>query len=207
MDSAVMRETSDSGLIELLRVGGSQTVADLAAATQVTQTAVRQRLTRLMAQGLVCREAVKAERGRPSHRYQLTEKARRQAGSNFADLAVVLWQEIRSVREPEIRRNLLKRITDAMAARYRQRILGTTLLERMRSLKDLFAERGVPFAVEQAETLPILTARDCPYPELAEQDRGICAMEKMLFSELLDQPVRLSQCRLDGHNCCQFQTS
>jgi predicted ArsR family transcriptional regulator len=202
-----MRETSDSGLIELLRVGGSQTVADLAAATQVTQTAVRQRLTRLMAQGLVCREAVKAERGRPSHRYQLTEKARRQAGSNFADLAVVLWQEIRSVREPEIRRNLLKRITDAMAARYRQRILGTTLLERMRSLKDLFAERGVPFAVEQAETLPILTARDCPYPELAEQDRGICAMEKMLFSELLDQPVRLSQCRLDGHNCCQFQTS
>jgi hypothetical protein len=32
-------------------------------------------------------------------------------------------------------------------------------------------------------------------------------MEKMLFSQLLDEPVRLSQCRLEGHTCCQFETN
>ena len=48
---------------------------------------------------------------------------------------------------------------------------------------------------------------ECPYPELAEKDRGICAVEKMLFAKLLEEPVRLSQCRLDGHSCCQFETN
>ena len=37
----------------------------------------------------------------------------------------------------------------------------------------------------------MLTAHACPYPELAEEDRTICSLEKMLFSELLRQDVDL----------------
>ena len=37
--------------------------------------------------------------------------------------------------------------------------------------------------------------------------RGICAVEKMLFSNLLGGDIRLSQCRLDGHTCCTFEGS
>jgi DeoR family suf operon transcriptional repressor len=90
-------ESSDRGLTDLLRRQGAMNVSELMAAMQVTATAVRQRLVRLMNQGLVEREAAKAGRGRPSHRYTLTEKARRQAGSNFADLTLALWKEVRSV--------------------------------------------------------------------------------------------------------------
>jgi predicted ArsR family transcriptional regulator len=53
----------------------------------------------------------------------------------------------------------------------------------------------------------MLTAHACPDPELAEQDRGICILEKMLFSELVGQNLDLTQCRLDGGSCCQFQLS
>jgi predicted ArsR family transcriptional regulator len=54
----------------------------------------------------------------------------------------------------------------------------------------------------------VLTALACPYPELAEQDRGICAVEKLVFSELLGEKVRLTECRLDGaSNCCRFETN
>lgn len=202
-----VQETSDPKLLQILRNSGPRTVDEITEEMGVTRTAVRQRLTRLMAQGLIEREVTKAVRGRPCHRYSLTEKARRQAGSNFADLAVVLWREIRATKEPEVRRNLLRRISTALAAGYRKQVSGVTLGERMRSLQTLFEERGVPFRVDQSGALPILTAEDCPYPALAEQDRSICAMEKMLFSELLEAPVRLSQCRLDGHSCCQFQTN
>jgi DeoR family suf operon transcriptional repressor len=65
----------------------------------------------------------------------------------------------------------------------------------------------VPVEVGPGGELPVLSVRDCPYPELAERDRGICAMEKMLFSRLLQQDVRLTECRLDGHACCQFEAS
>ena len=67
-------ETSDRGLIELLRRQGQLGIGELTAAMHVTATAVRQRLVRLMAGGLVQRETNKVPRGRPSHRYSLTEK-------------------------------------------------------------------------------------------------------------------------------------
>lgn len=197
-------ETSDDGLLELLRKRGALGVLDMAAATSVTSTAIRQRLTRLMDQGLVERAAAPQGRGRPSHRYSLTEKARRQVGSNFSDLAVALWQEIRAVKDPEVRRGLLSRIADSLSTAYSGRIQGESVTERMDSLSALFAERRVPMEVGSGE-LPVLSVRECPYPELAEMDRGVCAMEKMLFSRLLKHDVRLTECRLEGHSCCTFE--
>ena len=204
---STVSETSDARLLDLLKQRGAMSIAELAGATSVTATAVRQRLSRLMAQGLVEREAERAGRGRPSHRYSLSEKARRQVGNNYGDLAILLWDEIRSVKDPEIRRGLFQRLASAMARFYASRVKGGTPSARMESLKELFAERRVPMEVAANGELPVLTVVDCPYPELAEKDRGICAVEKMMFAELLASPLRLSQCRLEGHSCCQFETS
>jgi DeoR family transcriptional regulator, suf operon transcriptional repressor len=206
-------ETSDHGLIELLRERGALGIAELTAAMHVTATAVRQRLSRLMNQGLVERQTSKPPRGRPSHCYSLTEKGRRQTASNFADLTVALWQEVRSIKDAQMRRGLLERIAKTMAGMYRGEICGRDTRQRMQSISELMAERKLPFTVERkpqsnrASTLPVLTAHACPYPELAEQDRGICAVEKMLFTELLGEKVRLSDCRLDGATCCRFETN
>jgi DeoR family suf operon transcriptional repressor len=203
---STVNETSDSQLLDLLRRSGPLSVTEMTRATEVTPTAVRQRLTRLMRQGLIQRQAEKAGRGRPSHRYSVTEKALRRAGSNYADLALVLWKEIRAISNPEIRRGLLERLATSMAVDYRPQVTGATTQERMTSIKQLFVERNVGFAVEGTAELPVLTAVDCPYPDLVAQDRGICALEKMFFSQILDEKVRLSQCRLDGGGtCCQFE--
>ena len=178
-------ESSDVGILDLLRKTGPLSVVRLAEATSVTPTAVRQRLVRLMANGLVDRELARAGRGRPSHRYTLTEKGRRQTGANFVDLTLAVWKEIRAIEDPQVRRGLLQRIAKTMAAMYEPQISGETTTERMRSVSQIFAEREVPFDVEQSRSLPVLTALACPYPELAEQDRGICALELMMFSKLV----------------------
>ncbi|HUY32489.1 MAG TPA: AsnC family transcriptional regulator [Pirellulales bacterium] len=204
---STVTETSDATLLDLLRRQGPMSVSEVATATDVTATAVRQRLTRLMSQGMIDRDVDRSGRGRPSHRYSVSEKARRQVGTNYGDLAILLWDQIRSVKDIEIRRGLLRRIAEAMAGMYRGRVHGTTTAARMESLKHLFAERRVPLEINADGELPVLTVLDCPYPELAEKDRGICAVEKMLFAELLEAPVRLAQCRLEGHSCCQFETN
>ena len=198
--------TSDEGLLEMLRVSGPVGVAELASQMEVTATAVRQRLTRMMASGLIQREAVRSGRGRPWHCYQLTQKGLRLTGSNFADLALVLWREVRSIEDSELRLALLTRVVKALANDYSAQIDGKTTTERMQSLSRLLRQRRVPFSVGgDAPELPVLTAHACPYPELAEQDRGICLLEKMLFTELLRENVDLSECRLDGANCCRFE--
>jgi len=241
-------QTSDSDIVGLLRETGSMCVSELAQATDVTPTAVRQRLSRLMKQGLVGRHTLQSGRGRPSHRYVLTEKGQRQSGSNFVDLALVLWQEIRSISEPAVRRGLIARLAKRMAGVYADRVQGDTVPARMQAVAEVFGDRNVPLAVdtirtpakapavenplnvidlattksapavaktgvsainmtlEPATESAVLTVWACPYPELAEVDRGICAMERMMFAELLEQDVRLTACRLDGDPCCRFQT-
>lgn len=199
--------TGDETLLNLLRKRGTASVSDLVEALGVTATAVRLRLTRLMDDGLVRREEVTREgRGRPSHRYLLTEKGIRSGGDNYADLAEVLWAEIRSIDDPEVRTGLLGRIAAQLASRS-GRLPGETLEERMRQLAAMMGERHVPFEVDTSGDLPILTAVACPYPELVEHDRSICAMEKMLFSEVLGHPVHLTDCRPHGDACCSFEPS
>ena len=207
---ATVPESSDRALLDLLRSVDSLSVSEMVSAMGVTATAVRQRLNRLMGQGLVQRQLGRSnggERGRPGHRYSLSEKGRRTTGANFADLAIVLWKEIRGISDSEIRRGMLKRLAKAMADMYAKDVVGSTPHERMDSIRRVFGERDVPFSVDSSGKLPVLKADACPYPELAEQDRGICAMEKMLFSELLEKDLRLSQCRLDGANCCTFEVA
>ena len=198
-------QTSDSDLLELLRSSGPLGVSELSRQIEVTPTAVRQRLGRLLAQGLVEREAIRHGRGRPKHRYHLTQKDLRMTGSNFTDLALAMWREISAIEDFEVRRTVLRRVVRALANGYARDVQGATITEKMQALAELLAERRVPFSVEQAGELPVLTAHACPYPELADRDRTVCAMERVLFSELLHEDVRLSQCRLDGGSCCQFQ--
>jgi len=196
---------SDSALFDVMRERGSLSIGDLAELLGVTATAVRQRVNRLMGQGLVRRSLVRSGRGRPSHQYELTTLGRRQAGSNFTDLAIVLWQELREIKDPEVRRGLLERVSRRLADKYVGEVQGGTAEERMRALAELFRQRKVPVEVEQRDGLPVINARACPYPEVAESDRSICAMERMLFSELGGETLKLAECRYDGDACCRFE--
>jgi len=204
---STVTETSDGQLMDLLRRQGSMTVSQLAELTGVTATAVRQRLNRLMGQDLVTRHAERSGRGRPTHRYGLSDKALQLVGTNFAELAKVLWQEVRAIQDPSVRKGLLQRVAVSLVERYGDQVEGDSPKERMLSIAKAFEGRNMSFTVEQNENgLPVLRAHDCPYPELAESDRAICEVEQMVMGMLIDHDVELSQCRLDGDTCCQFET-
>jgi DeoR family transcriptional regulator, suf operon transcriptional repressor len=198
---------SDRAIVDFLRRKGEATIGDLVELLSVTATAVRQRLIRLMEQGLVERQAEAAGRGRPLHRYSLTEAGARSGGNNYDQLAQVLWDEVRAIKDPAIRQGLLQRVSQRLAEFYRGQVGGDTLEARMGSLAAIMADQDLPFELDRSGELPVLTALACPYPDLAARDRGICAMEKMLISEVLGESMRLSSCRLDGANCCTFEAS
>src|SRR6476620_12626357 len=111
----MLSESSDKAMLDVLRRNGAVTISVLVAEMGVTASAVRQRLQRLMADGLIERQAENKGRGRPNHKYSLTEKGQRSGGDNFADMAEVLWDEIKSVSDAEVRRGLLKRIAGRLA--------------------------------------------------------------------------------------------
>jgi predicted ArsR family transcriptional regulator len=194
---------SDAAVVDLLRGDSSLGIGDLAGRLGVTATAVRQRLDRLMRAGLVERRTVAKPRGRPAHSYSLTASGRRLGGDNFRDLAMVLWREVRRVTNHDVRRGLLGRIAGGLAEACRGRVTGETASERFAGVAALFAERNIACAVQDG-ALPVLTTYSCPYPDLADEDRAICAAERLMIQELVGTAVQLSECRLDGAACCRF---
>lgn len=205
-------DPADRRLVEHLRRNGAASVGDLVDLLGVTATAVRQRLNRLMAEGLIERKLAEdpekpASRGRPSYHYQLTQQGL-EAGDNYTDLARAMWEEIRAIPDPEVRVGLVKRLASKLATQYADSTGDSEdLAERMRRLMRVMGEREVPVDIDESGDLPVLTMLACPYPELAAEDRSVCSMEKVMISEVLGQGVKLSECRLDGGGCCSFEPS
>ena len=209
-DRSAIPRSGDAAIVDILRVDGGLGIGELSEALGVTATAIRQRLDRLMRQGLVARQALEGRRGRPAHVYSLTDAGRRSGGDNFRDLALVLWREIRGVRDLELRRGLLGRIGSALAGMHRAEVAGDTPADRLAGVARIMQRRDIACSVESGPVgsgLPVLTSHSCPYPDLAEQDRGICAAERTMIEELVGSPVALSECRLDGGSCCRFSVA
>ena len=198
---------NDQAMIALLRKAPSMTVCDLTGAMGVTATAVRQRLNRLMALGLIERSHTAEGRGRPSHQYVLTDKGRRSNANNLGDLAVVLWEEVQNSPDPETRHRVISGAVERLAEKYQSETKGETVEDRMQSIVELFAQRQIPISFETTEGgLPVIKVAGCPYPTLAKDNRDICNMEKELLTRIIGQPVDRCQCQRDGDECCSYQT-
>jgi predicted ArsR family transcriptional regulator len=94
-----------------------------------------------------------------------------------------------------------------MAEIYRGHVTGEGLEGRLVQLSNLLHDRGVEAEVtrDNGGLTPVLRQHSCPYYELAEADRGICALERKMLEKVLGLALRLSQCRLDGDRSCDFQ--
>ena len=203
-----MIDSSDRPLLDLIRRQGPISIAVLVEQLGVTPTAIRNRLSRLVESGMVERQAETGGRGRPKFTYQASVAAHKRLGQNYADLALVLWDELmHAVEDRKLRRLLFGRVIDKLADQYRSEVRGDEWQGRMVELGSILAERGIETEVTDAtaESLPILRQHSCPYYALAEVDRAVCSLERKMFEKVLGRSLRLSRCRLDGHRSCDFE--
>ena len=198
-------DSSERRFLERLHELREGTIQSICAELGVTATAVRHRLGRLQDLGLVTRETVRMGRGRPHHTYRVSESGLRMLGDNYVDLAVTLWSAIQEIEEPALRAGLLDRVEGAFARRYGRGIAGAGLVDRMEGLRAALVERGFDVELVLTGELPVLRENNCPYLDLAAQNHEICELEQAVFRRVLGAEVRLTQCCLDGHSCCEFQ--
>lgn len=198
----------DRPLLDLIRRRGPLSIAAMGEALGVSANAVRHRLARLVGSGMVERKAEHGLRGRPKYAYQASAEAHRRLGQNYADLAVVLWDEMmRTIDDRRLRRALFARITERLADLYRSQIRESNWQGKLVQLGSILHDRGIEAEVTQDQSgePAILRQHSCPYFALAELDRAVCAMERKMFEKVLGQGLRISQCRLDGHRSCDFE--
>ncbi|KAA5544315.1 winged helix-turn-helix transcriptional regulator [Roseiconus nitratireducens] len=205
-DSGPLRSV-DRDLLGAMRDGEFLGIGELTEALNVTATAVRQRIERLLERGMIEREKVVSGRGRPTYRYRITDRGLRVTGADSTELAEAMWEELRSIEDVGLRERLMRSVATRLGREYASQLNDDDSLEqRMRVLSQLLASRRVSSDVISASGLPVLDISSCPYPTFADgsHDHSMCRLEEQVLSEALGKPVQLSMCRLDGDACCQF---
>ncbi len=198
----------DQAVLDLLRRNEGMTVQELIDRLEVTATAVRQRLDRLVQVDMIERRKVVAGRGRPQFRYYLTQLGMRYASASYSGLALALWQEVMDLPSQAMRQRILRRVGRRMGLELKGQLPDdASLRERVAAVAEMLSQHRVPAGVDQAGELPVLQVHACPYPELSKLDgqRSLCELEQEMLSEAVGQPMHLDACRLDGHAMCQYR--
>lgn len=203
----VQLEKSPAGqILKLLQQRGELRIKDIEAALGVTSTAVRQQLNALVAEELVASTTVREKRGRPHAIYRLSEKGQALVAHGYANLAIVLLEEILEVAEPELAQQLFRRVSVRLGEQYAAgQVPGEVLSERLEALVNRLHTHGIITQVDEAEDLFVLTEYGCPYFRVAQQHREVCEMEIEAMEQALGTEVTLCHSQLDGHHGCQFQ--
>ena len=192
-------------ILRLLQQRGELRIKDIEAALGVTSTAVRQQLNTLAAEELVASDMVREKRGRPYAIYRLSEKGQALFARGYANLAIVLLEEILEVAEPALAKQLFQRVSARLGEQYAGPLLAEGLSERLDALVSRLHTHGIITQVDEADDLFVLTEYGCPYFRVAQQHREVCEMEIEAMEQVLGTEVTLCQSQLDGHHGCQFQ--
>ena len=183
-----------------------QTVAELTAASGVTRTAITEQLNELLAGGFVQRSTEKtARRGRPRHLYAATKDALELLfDSNLRLVVPAMLRALRDVVGPESSRQVLDRVGSILAEYYGHRIEGDGPQERLKDFAGLLESEGIVVDLDHENGGLQLHERTCPFAEMVDDSREVCQMEQQMISAIVGLPVVLSDCRLDGCECCTF---
>lgn len=192
--------------MDLLRNEGPHSVDQLVEKVGVTATAIRQRLTRMMAEGLVERVEIRQGRGRPSHQYRLTKQGIESSGNNMADLARALWEQVQLLPDRQVQQTIIDGVACQLAENYGDKITGETTGDRLKSIAELFRQKEVPFVAEEKDGNVTLKIVGCAYPKLANENGDICELERKVLSKLANEQLNVTKtdCGCDNP-CCTFE--
>jgi DeoR family suf operon transcriptional repressor len=192
-------------VLEFLQRKGSMTVKELEDALGVTATAVRQQIATLLAEDYIEQETERKGRGRPRNVYSLTPKGRSLFPKHYDEFTNSLLHEILVSEGPQRVVGLLKGMSRRMAEQYATQIASEETAGRAQELTKLLNAKGILAEVQVDAEGIMFQEYNCPYYELAREYRAICDMELGMIAHVLNQPVELISCSLDGHHGCQFR--
>ncbi len=195
-------------LVERLKRVDTATAGELAAAFELTDTAVRQHLEQLQELGLVRRNEGSAQgRGRPAAQWQLTAAAASMFPDRHVDLTIDLIESIRTELGEEALGRVIESRSKRQAEQYREVVGGGNVGERVRRLAEQRTAEGyVAEVIADGDDL-VLVEHHCPICTAAAVCQSLCRSELEVFQHVLGTSVAVTreQHVLAGDHRCAYR--
>jgi len=198
--------TARSAILDRIKARGAATLQELADELEHTREAVRQQVRILMDQGWLVRERLPSEgRGRPEHRYTLSEAGDHLFPKHYDRMSLALVDTLAEELGEEGLKRMLAALTDRQVDEWRDRLAGRPLPERLKQLQGIYYEDDPWTEVDRDERGWVLVERNCPFLNLAQRRPKLCSVTVSTLSRLLGVEVRREARFQDGDRRCVFR--
>ena len=183
-------KTQRLAIVELLkRSADGMPVTKLASALAMSYMGVKAHCLSLHAQGYLETWRQPGNRGRPLMFYRLTMKAYELFSEENNDLTLSLLAQSRQLFGPTAPQKLLMLHFRSCAAKYRERLKGTTPSERARAFTVLRDREGRLSQFEEGSPWRIIESHN-PLQTLLAAHPEIEALECQMLSEVIGVPIK-----------------
>jgi len=193
-------------ILNMLKHHGSLTVSEMASQLQITEMAVRRHLNTLERDNFIASKMVRQAMGRPTNVYSLTEDADQLFPRHYSDFVLDFLQDLEELEGQEKVKRLFLRREARMSDKYKKKIKGETLREKVKQLAILQNQKGYMVEIEENLETGEFTLKEynCPISQVAKEYIHACDCELSLFKKVLDAHVERNECIAQGEDKCVY---
>lgn len=201
----LQEQSTRTAILNFLKINGSSEAKAMAEFCGLTTMAVRQHLLRLLADGLLQVRTERRPQGRPTHVYWLTELGDAQFPRDYAGLASDLLSTLAALDGKAKIKEVFRKRRSEMMTRYRARVKGKDLEERVCETVSILSECGY-----MAEALPsgsrefLLTEHNCAIRDIAKCFPVACEEELCFIRDVVGAKVTRVTHLLAGDRHCSY---
>ena len=212
MASALDLVSSDTRreLLQIIKRRGSLSVDEGMDALDMARTTVRDHLLQLKEKGLLERTVERKGRGRPSHRYEMTPKAKMLFPSRDGELMGELLQYLRDNGVADLVTSFFEEYWDARTRSVKHRLReesGDALEARLDVLQSILDEEGFMPTVDRTDDRVVIRECNCPFPESVKQTKIPCRLERDFFEALFETELERVTYIPEGNPACTYEVA
>jgi len=184
------------------------TIDALVTRLEISRTAVNQHMVSLERDGLIKKSAQqKSTGGRPGWSYQITAEGINQLPKQYSWFSELLLDTLKEELGSQKLEAYMKKVAQSLAPQLRQQLKGKDLKEHIQQVAGILQSLGYQAHTEATPSkkeLPVLTAHNCVYHDLAIKHPEVCAFDIALLEQLVDRKVDHQECMAKGGHACRF---
>jgi len=184
------------------------TIDALVPRLKISRTAVNQHMLGLERDGLIIKSALqKSTGGRPGWSYQITDEGINRLPKQYSWFSELLLDTLKEELGSKKLEAYVKKVATSLAPQLRGQLQGKDTKEHIQQVAGLLQNLGYQAHAEPAPSkkeLPILTAHNCVYHDLAIKHPEVCAFDIALLEQLVNRKVVHQECMAKGDHACRF---
>ena len=185
------------------------TIDDLVTRLAISRTAVNQHIVSLERDGLV-RKATqqKSTGGRPGWAFTITNAGINLLPKQYSWFSELLLDTLKEEFGSQRLQTYVKKVAQSLSPQLQTQLKGKEPKDLIPEVARLLHQLGYQAQTEPAstpKTLPLLTAHNCVYHDLAIKHPEVCAFDLELLEQLVNRKVEHQECMAKGGQACRFK--